>query len=713
MKKILCSAICFILSIIMTLSVVSAESADKVFKDVESGRWYTEAVDYCYQNGYMKGVNKDTFSINGNVTRAMFATILSAFDDTDKSSFGKRKVFSDVESKAWFASSVEWANEMNVASGTGSGKFSPNNAITREALFVMLYSYSKISGVNTKVSVDISGYDDSDTVSKWARDAVEWAVASGLMTGYNNKLSPKSNATRAQVAVIINAFSKLKKAELCSNFTVSRAFSDDMIVQRNEKLTVWGFAPVSENGKLIRVTFKGEIATCTVEKGQWNAVFDNTFIQSANPSDIKCYGSNKTADIKNVMVGDVYYVIGQSNVYWPINLLIEDLKINNMLDTLKYDFNDSRNIRFFRNSAVFYSGETGENTPGTAKKFDDVKSESSYCMKPSDENIQNYSAIGYLFAYNLSENIDIPIGIIEIDASGCPLTTFSPNEMCEKWHSDINYMGTGVYYMLLGGQTLPLPSRCAYNQQLYPLINFSCAGVVWYQGESDCNNTIQNYGKNVYTFQNMFVELMSYYRSHFGNSDFPVYIIEFPPCYGYYTSNYLPTGVVRSELGVIPTLLDDCYVVPSSDFWPIQYMKWDNNIHPFCKGFQASRLTKMILAKEYNMGNVDYTFGPTFEKIEYSEDGKSAVITFKYVGDGLDFEDEEDTDTITGFEIKVNGSWNVTYNVEVTSKNQVTVTSKEELQGVRYNAQTDYYAPVTCNMYNSEKIPMVAFADYR
>ena len=73
---------------------------------------------------------------------------------------------------------------------------------------------------------------------------------------------------------------------------------------------------------------------------------------------------------------------------------------------------------------------------------------------------------------------------------------------------------------------------------------------------------------------------------------------------------------------------------------------------------------------------------------------------------------------IFGFETLENPNsysedWKPNNNVKITGKNEVTVTSKVPIYGVRYNAQTEYYFPDTVNMHNSAKVPMVAFVDYK
>lgn len=514
----------------------------------------------------------------------------------------------------------------------------------------------------------------------------------------------------------------LTVGEEATGVRVSKAFSNDMIVQRNKPLSVWGWADAGQEGKIVSVSFRGEEAYGVVNaNGEWKATFDKTFSESTDKETLTVKAKNFNVNYTGIMTGDVYYVIGQSNVYWSMSDLVRDLNAAGKLSTLQFDFNDSRNIRFFRNSNGYYANMTGIYAPGTSTLYPDVVANVSW-MKPSNSDMPNFSAIGYLTAYHLSNCTTTPIGFIEIDASGLELAAFSPNELNDRWGSDIEDTSTGIHYMKLGtgaNMTIyPLKSRFAYNQQLYPLINFSCAGVMWYQGESDYMNTITNYGKNVYTFSTEFTELMQYFRSHMGNSDFPVFIMEFPSCYYNNGANsFIATGEVRSELGTIPTMLENSYVLSSSDMWPASEAGVINNIHPYCKPAQALRACFTILAKNNGIGDLNYVCGPQLTNVEYT-DANTVVLTFDHVGDGLQITDLNHNGLLYGFEVLTTSTtyktgWMATGRAAITAPNQITITETIPIYGVRYNAQTEAYFPVSVNVSNSNGIPMIAFADYK
>jgi hypothetical protein len=83
--------------------------------------------------------------------------------------------------------------------------------VSREQLAVMLYNYAKLKGYDVSLSSSIDSFEDSASVSPWAKDAVSWAVESGIIAGtsygYGSPvLDPQGSATRAQIAVMIERF---------------------------------------------------------------------------------------------------------------------------------------------------------------------------------------------------------------------------------------------------------------------------------------------------------------------------------------------------------------------------------------------------------------------------------------------------------------------------------------------------------------------------
>ena len=101
---------------------------------------------------------------------------------------------------------------LGLVNGYGNGAFGPTDSITREQLAMIMYNYVQKMGypVSTEISGDLTRFSDSDQVSSWASEALGWAAGVGLVNGNaDGTLNPKGTATRAEVATIMNNFTKI------------------------------------------------------------------------------------------------------------------------------------------------------------------------------------------------------------------------------------------------------------------------------------------------------------------------------------------------------------------------------------------------------------------------------------------------------------------------------------------------------------------------
>lgn len=179
------------------------------FTDVDENSWYGEAIDYVVKNNLFNGVTDTEFAPNENMTRAMLVTVLYRLDSPQKND-NAEIIFDDVTSDSAYYDAISWAAEYKIVDGITDTKFEPDTYITREQLATILYRYAKLKDFSTEEFESLAEFEDSDTISPWAVESMEWAVKSELINGMdNNTISPKDNATRAQTATIIIRFAKL------------------------------------------------------------------------------------------------------------------------------------------------------------------------------------------------------------------------------------------------------------------------------------------------------------------------------------------------------------------------------------------------------------------------------------------------------------------------------------------------------------------------
>lgn len=177
------------------------------YSDINTSYWYHKGVDYAIANGLMNGTGSGKFEPNAPMTRAMLVTVLRR-DNGSTSKYPNN--YSDVLNNVWYTDAIAWASYYGIVNGTGDGKFEPDANVTREQLATILYRYAKKAGVDNTARTDLSAFPDSESVSPWAAEAMQWAVAEGIITGSEEHgkvyLQPQGNATRAQVATILMRF---------------------------------------------------------------------------------------------------------------------------------------------------------------------------------------------------------------------------------------------------------------------------------------------------------------------------------------------------------------------------------------------------------------------------------------------------------------------------------------------------------------------------
>ena len=182
---------------------VASKTASSVFSDVNARTcsWAANAVDFMNEYGLVKGTGTSTFGWKGSMTRGDFVLILYR-NSGSPSVYGVSNPFTDVKSTDYYYEAVLWAYRNNVVNGTSTTTFGPKGKITREQIASILW---RLAG-KPVYSASLRSYTDYASVSDYAYDAMSWAVGSGYVKGSGAKLSPKNNATRAEVAVMLHRY---------------------------------------------------------------------------------------------------------------------------------------------------------------------------------------------------------------------------------------------------------------------------------------------------------------------------------------------------------------------------------------------------------------------------------------------------------------------------------------------------------------------------
>ena len=318
---------------------------------------------------------------------------------------------------------------------------------------------------------------------------------------------------------------------LKANVTPAPPFQDNAVLQQGKAVPVWGTADPHEK---ITVEFhrqkKETIADAT---GAWRVNLDE-LKASSEPAEMVIAGNNNLR-LKNLLVGEVWICAGQSNMAWPVK---------NSKDADK-EIADS-NYPLIRH---FKTALTAAATPLAS-----VKGEWEVC---SPRTVGEFSAVAYFFGRELSKQLSVPIGLINISYGGSPI---------ESWMSDATLRANSTWPAIearlkqdqaryparkklyderlatyeakkaeadrTGAQFSERPPRALtapdavdrftpsalYNAMLHPFIPFAIRGVTWFQGEANVYRSAE--------YRSLFPAMIQEWRSEFGQGDFPFYFVQ-------------------------------------------------------------------------------------------------------------------------------------------------------------------------------------------
>jgi len=238
MRKILSIILAFVLGVSL-FEFVPAEAADIMlpFNDVSQTDWCYTPLQWCYDNGILKGVSSDEFAPDVSMTRGMMVTVLWRYagSNTERvpAAAGGGK-FSDVFDDEYYYQAVNWASANGIVNGIGDGLFAPNDTITREQMYTILYRYMNFDKINL-YNFNISTFDgttvqfiDEDKIDDWAKPAMHLMYDTGVMiigsdlyvpnVSDNGAINawkpsdysrPQDDALRWEIAVAMYFFDKL------------------------------------------------------------------------------------------------------------------------------------------------------------------------------------------------------------------------------------------------------------------------------------------------------------------------------------------------------------------------------------------------------------------------------------------------------------------------------------------------------------------------
>ena len=184
------------------LAAILAAANQQRFEDVASNAYCYDAVNWAVERNIASGTGKYTFSPDRICTRADFVTFL--WRAAGKPVVNYAMNFSDVKESSYYAEAVRWAASLGIVTGLSKNTFGAANAVTREQAVTMLWRFAKQQGFDTtQGGMAIREFDDYDSLSEYAREALAWAVNAGILKGSGNRLMPDADCTRAQLVTLL------------------------------------------------------------------------------------------------------------------------------------------------------------------------------------------------------------------------------------------------------------------------------------------------------------------------------------------------------------------------------------------------------------------------------------------------------------------------------------------------------------------------------
>lgn len=457
-----------------------------------------------------------------------------------------------------------------------------------------------------------------------------------------------------------------------TKLTISGAFKDHMVLQRETDAVIWG---TCVPGKKVKIagSWNSKIYHATADKdGKWQTKIKTT--GAGGPYQVVVGSGNQTLKLNDVLLGDVWICGGQSNMQWKmrgfgVNHWKEDAQQANF-----------PMVRFCDVPQVL-----------GLEQQDNVSASWKACTPNS---VMSFSAVGYFFGSQLHKELNVPIGLISTNWGGSSAEAWASEEMLRKQFPEFK-QALGKYPQQLKesgatyqGKDKPKwlnqrsPSAC-YNTMIKPLLPYTIRGVIWYQGESNIKTPKQ--------YQTLFPAMIQDWRDNWGQGDFPFYYVQIAPFH--YKTNPMSAAFLREAQGMALAL-------PNTGMAVTMDIGDPTNIHPKVKKPVADRLARLALKHSYGKSKI-VASGPVYDTQKAK--GNKVVLRFTQIGGGLASRDGK---PLTHFTIAGNDKKFVPAEAKIDGDTIVVQSSQvSKPKAVRFGWGSDDMP----NLMNKEGLPASSF----
>jgi len=460
-----------------------------------------------------------------------------------------------------------------------------------------------------------------------------------------------------------------------ANIKVSNLFSDNMVLQADKEIVVWGNADMMELVTIELNQVKVSMRAGIDEK--WSLKLPS--MKYGGPYELNIFGDD-TVTFKNIMIGEVWLCAGQSNMRMTVNGVVN---AKEEITSANYD-----NIRFFTIPQK-----------GTVELQNNIDADWQVC---SPDIVGGKTAAGYFFARELSKKLNVAVGLIDISFGGANILAFMDKETIQSTLNRASISRSNIAREKLikelvvdwenharKGNRPYMPqniSSLCYNAMVYPIIPFANRGVLWYQGET-----------NVYDpddYVNWFGDYIAMMRENFNNPEMPFYFVQLAGFENQYNTNFAPGVWAKFRI-----VQEQCLKYPYTGMVSAMDIGQKDNIHPKNKQELGRRLALFALNNTYGEKNI-VCKGPVVKFIK--QKGNRIIVTFLNSEGGL--RNKSNTKLVSGFSVLLlNGEVNDVKG-KIISENSVEIKAHNVLR-LRY-AYDNF--PV-CTLYNKEGLPALSF----
>ncbi|GEM_PF-41981 len=378
-------------------------------------------------------------------------------------------------------------------------------------------------------------------------------------------------------------------SQVKSQVILPSVFSDHMVLQRNADVKIWGWGGRGSEVWILPGWSQDTVKVTCDGYARWSTTLKTP--EAGGPYEIKFVNRRITSSLKDVLIGEVWLVSGQSNMEWGAQN-----KLQEMLDEISKANND--NIR------LLHVNRIASDTPqdNFINKWE----------KATDERLAEFSAIGYFLAQRLNKELDVPIGIISANWGGTIAEVWMPDTVVTD--DPILAADVKTYKVAPSKPTIP---GALWNSMIHPLAGYKIAGFLWYQGESNVGK-YQNYNT-------LMTKLVQSWRNAW-REELPFYYVQIAP-YDYKSKPEMQRGaLLREQQAELLTLHKTGMVVVSDLTNDVK------NIHPIYKREVANRLANIALAEVYGKNLQDYK-SPVYKS--HTIKGGQVIVEFDHVNNGL------------------------------------------------------------------------------